>query len=80
MTGTRNANNNSGRDQGEPRKEEAQDVTDVTLGGSAGNSTGLEPQAQDRISRKLKAMYDDVVNEPVPDHLMKLLKELDDRK
>lgn len=80
MTGTRNANDNSGRDEGDSTAKEAQDVTDVGLGDSAQTPARLEPQAQDRISRKLKAMYDEVVNEPVPDHLMKLLKELDDRK
>jgi hypothetical protein len=37
----------------------------------------LDPAAEARIGRKLKAMYDQVVNEPVPDHLLDLLGKLD---
>jgi hypothetical protein len=30
------------------------------------------------IGRKLKAMYDDVANEPVPDEFLKLLEDADE--
>ena len=39
----------------------------------------LDPAAEARIGNKLKAMYDQVVNEPVPDHLLALLGQLDEK-
>ena len=41
------------------------------------DSPGLEPQLQAQIGRKLKAMYDSYLNEPVPDRLVALLEQLD---
>jgi hypothetical protein len=32
---------------------------------------------QDRIGERLRLMYDDLKEEPVPDHLLDLLKQLD---
>lgn len=34
-------------------------------------------QAQDPVMGQLKALYDDVASEPLPDDLMKLLDKLD---
>ncbi len=40
-------------------------------------SGGLESDLQAHIGRQLRAVYDEVVNEPVPDRFLKLLQELD---
>ncbi|MEQ9643237.1 MAG: NepR family anti-sigma factor [Alphaproteobacteria bacterium] len=41
----------------------------------AGSELGAPQQAA--IGAKLRNMFDDLVNEPVPDHLMDLLAQLD---
>jgi hypothetical protein len=41
---------------------------------------GLEPELQAHIGRQLRAMYNEVVNEPVPDRLLRLLKELERKR
>lgn len=38
---------------------------------------GLSPDLQQHIGNRLRALYDGVVNEPIPDRLMMLLNELD---
>ena len=71
-----------GRDQSNPkdinhtRKAENKPLTD-----------GIEPEdaadAQSRqrmIGKELRRWYDDIVKEPVPDDLLRLLKQIDDRK
>ena len=37
----------------------------------------LNARAQAMIGQRLRAVYDDLVREPVPEHLMKLLEELE---
>jgi hypothetical protein len=37
----------------------------------------MHVQIQDHIGRQLRAVYDDVLNQPVPDRLLELLEELD---
>ena len=37
----------------------------------------LTPDANNLISRQLRALYDEVVNEPIPDHITRLLQELE---
>lgn len=37
----------------------------------------LDPRLQAHIGRQLKSMYDEYLNEPVPDHLIELLEKLD---
>ncbi|MGX1309726.1 hypothetical protein AB7M35_004498 [Amorphus suaedae] len=43
----------------------------------ASDSPGMEPQLQAQIGRKLKAMYDSYLSEPIPDRLVSLLEQLD---
>ena len=38
---------------------------------------GLSPALQDHIGRQLRAMFDDVAQEPVPDRFLQLLKDLE---
>lgn len=37
----------------------------------------LSEDVQNRIGEQLRALYDQIVEEPVPDHLLKLLKRLE---
>jgi hypothetical protein len=38
---------------------------------------GLEPNLQAHIGRHVRAAFDEVAKEPIPDHLLQLLKELE---
>ncbi len=38
---------------------------------------GLQPQLQDHIGRQLRALYDDVLSQPVPDRFKELMERLD---
>jgi hypothetical protein len=40
----------------------------------------LETDLQAHIGRQLRAVYDEVVNEPVPDRFLRLLEELERKK
>jgi IS5 family transposase len=44
----------------------------------ASNPRSSSPRADAIIAQQLKAMYDEVVAQPVPEHLLALLKRLDD--
>lgn len=49
-----------------------------TDGGPAGRaSAAIDPRIQNEIGKHLRAVYDGVINEPVPDKFMKLLEELE---
>ncbi|WP_324355595.1 NepR family anti-sigma factor [Methyloceanibacter sp.] len=37
----------------------------------------MSPALQAHIGRQVRAMFDSVADEPVPDHLLRLLKDLD---
>lgn len=39
----------------------------------------LQPQVQDHIGRQLRALYDDVLSQPVPDRFKELMDRLDQR-
>ncbi len=39
--------------------------------------TGLSPNLQAHIGRHVRAVFDEVAREPVPDHLLRLLKDLE---
>jgi hypothetical protein len=48
--------------------------------GPTGNGSGggtVNRAIQDLIGEQLRVMYDDLKDEPVPDHLLDLLKQLD---
>ncbi len=40
----------------------------------------ISRELQARIGQQLRAMYDDVVNEGVPDHLLELIQRLSDQE
>lgn len=39
---------------------------------------GMSPALQAHIGRQVRAVFDSVAEEPVPEHLLRLLKDLDD--
>jgi hypothetical protein len=43
----------------------------------ADSDQGLSPALQAHIGRHVRAAFDEVAQEPVPDHLLRLLKDLD---
>ena len=45
--------------------------------GAKPKSGGLDRQVQAKIGQQLRAMYDDVVDQGVPDRFAELLKKLD---
>jgi len=52
---------------------------DASVGDESGNSEKKKPvpDVKDHISRQLRALYDEVANQPVPDRFMDLLGRLD---
>jgi hypothetical protein len=46
--------------------------------GSPRRPTGLNTEIQARIGHQLRAMYDDVVRQGVPDRFAELIRKLDD--
>ena len=59
----------------ETDRERSKKITDVEAGAEARKSP---LGAEAFIAQQLKAMYDEVVAQPVPDRLLELLKRLDD--
>ena len=45
---------------------------------AAQQDPGMSPALQAHIGRQVRAVFDSVAQEPVPDHLLRLLKDLDD--
>jgi hypothetical protein len=39
--------------------------------------TGLSPTLQAHIGRHVRAIFDEVAREPIPEHLLRLLKDLE---
>jgi Anti-sigma factor NepR len=50
----------------------------VTMRVVGGKSKKAAPDVADHISRQLKAVYDDVLSQPVPTRFIDLLSKLDD--
>jgi hypothetical protein len=42
-----------------------------------GPESGLSPTLQAHIGRHVRAVFDEVAREPVPEHLLRLLKDLE---
>ena len=59
----------------ESEPPETNEMNDQTNDG--GGDIKLNPRAQALIGQKLKRAYEELVQEPVPDHLLKLLEELE---
>lgn len=50
---------------------------ELHAGGAKPRSGGLDRQIQAKIGQQLRSMYDDVVDQGVPDRFVELLKKLD---
>lgn len=46
-------------------------------GMSGRGKPAMDPKVQQAIGKRLRAVYDDVINEPVPDKFMELLAKLE---
>jgi hypothetical protein len=46
-------------------------------GEKTGNGLGLDDETRKHIGRMLKATYDEIAHEPVPDKFLDLLKQLE---
>ncbi len=60
----------------ERRREVSSSHNDGPTGNGHGGKT-MSRAIQDEIGERLRVMYDDLKDEPVPDHLLALLKQLD---
>jgi hypothetical protein len=53
------------------------DVKSQAKNAAPGKQGGLSPEIQSRIGHQLRAMYDDVVRQGVPDRFAELIRRLD---
>ena len=60
--------------------EERQPKTDMTGSVAKPARKSSDPTVQAAIGRKLRALYDEVANEPVPERFSELLKKLADQE
>ena len=68
----------SAEDGGAPKTPKAKkEVPAVKKDDDAGKSAGIDPRVQNEIGKHLRAVYDDVISEPVPDRFMELLEQLE---
>ncbi|MHB2168879.1 NepR family anti-sigma factor [Alsobacter sp. R-9] len=59
------------------RQAETQDRGDDPSGRTPPEAPALQPNVQDHIGRQLRAIYDDVLSQPVPDRFRELMERLD---
>lgn len=50
------------------------------MGKKDGNAAGVDQDLQAHIGRKLKASYEDVLNQPIPDRFLELLAQLETKE
>jgi len=57
-----------------------QQSNDDDPAGKSAHVGRMEPELQDHIGRQLRAVYDQILDEPVPDRFLKLLADLQDKQ
>jgi Anti-sigma factor NepR len=62
--------------RGKKPRAKTQKITECDGAGNAGKQ-GLSPSLQGHIGRQLRAMFDGVAHEPVPDRFLQLLEDLE---
>ena len=62
---------------GSPKKKGEKMQAGTGLDPSAGAGPTVDSRIQNEIGKHLRAHYDDLVNEPVPDKFMELLEKLE---
>jgi hypothetical protein len=76
-----------GKKPSKPEGKNADDIADMdtqnmtersasSLATAAGGGGRLDPRVRHHIGKKIKAVYDEVLDEPVPDRFLSLLDEL----
>jgi len=60
---------------GKNMNQGAENVAETAEGTKA--DSGLTPALQAHIGRHVRAVFDEVAREPVPEHLLRLLKDLE---
>lgn len=55
----------------------AAEMTEMAVVEPNEKGAGLHPKLQAHLGRQLRAMYDEVAQEPIPDKLLQLLRQLD---
>jgi hypothetical protein len=57
--------------------DDPQEITDAAHPGEAPPVGRMEAELQDHIGRELRALYNEVVEEPIPERFLKLLDDLE---
>lgn len=63
--------------RGAPKKKGEKMQIAMGYGPEDGGGPRIDSRIQHEIGKHLRAHYDDVINEPVPDRFMELLEELE---
>jgi Anti-sigma factor NepR len=66
-----------GLNLGENVEQVMKDVKSQAKNAAPGKQGGLNPEIQSRIGHQLRAMYDDVVRQGVPERFADLIRKLD---
>ncbi len=59
------------------RKTMSQQISGSPMAGAAPVHACLEPELQDHIGRQLRAVYNELLQEPIPDRFLRLLADLE---
>lgn len=74
----------SERDQQKPEDHKDSpvqpDIVSAPPSASLGGDVVMEPELQAFIGRQLQSTYDEVLNEPIPDRFLELLRKLEQDK
>ena len=62
---------------GGTQKGEGKKMRTVVPSTSGRGNAPIDPRIQTEIGKHLRAVYDDVINEPIPDKFMELLEKLE---
>ena len=54
-----------------------QGAREIASGPEAAEAGGLSPALQAHIGRHVRAVFDEVAREPIPEHLLRLLNDLE---
>ena len=69
------------RDENEPREGGADmEQRKMHINSGGGNCDGIDARLQAQIGQKLKAMYDEVAQAPIPDKFLDLLEKLNSQE
>ena len=67
----------AGRGLGSAPNNKGEGMRTDTPGESKRGGAHMDPRIQNEIGKHLRAIYDDVINEPIPSKFMELLEKLE---